>query len=43
MILCGLGMVKFSFLHNFLLSKYLQNDDEISVFVVYHSKCKKME
>ena len=27
-ILCGLGMVKFSFLLNFLLSKYLQNDDE---------------
>lgn len=42
-ILCGLGIVKFSFLLNFLLPKYLQNDDEISVFVVYHSKCKKME
>ena len=27
-ILCGLGMVKFSFLLNFLLPKYLQNDDE---------------
>ena len=36
-------MVKFSFLLNFLLPKYLQNDDEISAFVAYHSKCKKME
>lgn len=27
-ILCGLGMVKFSFLLSFLLPKYLQNDDE---------------
>ena len=30
-------MVKFSFLLNFLLLKYLQNDDEISAFVAYHS------